>query len=55
MESRICEDLEERESRPESLFDRYSSILLRIESRICEDLEEDPLRLELLLRDQDFP
>ena len=55
MESRICEDLEDRESPPESLFDRYSSIFLRRASRICEDLEEDEPRLELLLRDQDFP
>ncbi len=55
IESRICEDLEERESRPESLFDLYSSIFLRMASRICEDLEEDEPRLELLLFDQDFP
>tara|TARA_B100000949_G_scaffold34762_1_gene28526 strand:+ start:283 stop:456 length:174 start_codon:yes stop_codon:yes gene_type:complete len=55
IESRICEDLEERESRPESFFDLYSSIFLRMASRICEDLEEDEPRLELLLFDQDFP
>ena len=55
IESRICEDLEERESRPESLFDLYSSSFLRMASRICEYLEEDELRLELLLFDQDFP
>ncbi len=55
IESRICEDLEEREPRLEPLLDLYSSIFLRMASRICEDLEEDELRLELLLFDQDFP
>jgi hypothetical protein len=55
IESRICEDLEERESRLEPLFFLYSSIFLRIASRICEDLEEDEPRLELLLRDSGLP